>query len=111
MTFEEAIVTADGKFQVWDIDVKDGRCALMIFTLTNAGAKQLAGRYVPEAERDSVMADLKARGFQVGATDYNCNFVWFEKTDGVEVYDLKRKVFDATGDRADTRRWRRRCAR
>ncbi|CAN5269287.1 hypothetical protein BH09MYX1_BH09MYX1_58150 [soil metagenome] len=46
------------------------------------------------------MADLRARGLAVGETDSSCDFVWATTADGIDVYDSKRKVFEAAGDRA-----------
>lgn len=98
MTFEESIAAPGRKFQVSGTQVKDGKRALMIFSLASDGAKQLAARQVPEGEHDAVVTDLKARGLAVAETDFHCDFVWARNPDGIEVYDSKRKVLDAVGD-------------
>ncbi len=73
---------------------------VQIYGLAEDGAKKLASRQVPEGEHDALVADLKARGLTAAETDYYCDFVWVINADGIEVYDRKRKVFDAVGDRA-----------
>jgi hypothetical protein len=100
MTFEEAVVAPGRKFHISGTQVKDGKRVLMIFSLGSDGAKQLAARQVPEGEHDALVADLKARGLAVAETDFHCDFVWARNGDGIEVYDSKRKVLDASGDSA-----------
>jgi hypothetical protein len=100
MTFEEALAAPGRKVQVSGTQVKDGKRVMMIYSLGSDGARQLAYRWVAEGEHDAQVEDLKARGFPVAEFDFHCDFVWIRKTDGVEVYDSKRKVFDAAGDRA-----------
>lgn len=80
--------------------MRDGKRVVMIFCLAEDGAKQLAARQVPEVEHDALVADLKVRGLEVAETDFHCDFVWARNADGIEVYDSKRKVLDAVGDRA-----------
>ena len=100
MTFEEAVATPGRKLQVSGTQVKDGLRWVMIFRLGDDGAKQLASRKVPEGEHVAFVADLKARGLEIGETEFSCDFVWASNADGVEVYDSKRNVFVAAGDRA-----------
>ncbi|MCC7000107.1 MAG: ankyrin repeat domain-containing protein [Deltaproteobacteria bacterium] len=97
---EAAAVPAAGKVQIPGSEVKDGKRLLMIYSLGSDGAKQLAYRNLPEAEHDALVATLKARGFPVAETDFFCDFVWVCRADGVDVYDRKGKVFDATGEQA-----------
>ena len=100
MTLEEALAVPGRKVLVSGTQVKEGKRALMIFSLSTDGAKEIAARRVPEGEHDALMADLRARGLAVGETDSSCDFVWAITADGIEVYDSKRKVFEAAGDRA-----------
>jgi len=98
MTFEEAITTPGHKFQAWGDEVKDGKRVAMIYRLGEGGAEQLAWRQVPEDERGAVMTDLDARGIAVAGYDFYSGFVWVTTDAGLEVYDRKRKVLEATGD-------------
>jgi hypothetical protein len=100
MTFEEAVAAPGRKVYVAGTQVKDGKRALMIFSLADDGAKQLAARQVPDTELEALTTDLKARGLAVADSDFNCDFVWACNAGGIEVYDSKRKVLDAKGDRA-----------
>jgi len=100
MTFEEAVAAPGSKFQVSGAEVKDGKRVLMIYSLGDSGAKQLAWRQVPEDQHNAVVADLSTRGIAVAETDFFCDFVWVRNGDGIEVYDSKSNVLDAVGDRA-----------
>lgn len=99
MTFEEAVAAPGRKLQVWGTKEKDGKRALMIFRLTDGGAEQLLTLMVPVKDIEAMVEDLKARGLVVGETHFHCDFVWIGDADGIEVYDDKRKVLDARGDR------------
>ncbi len=100
MTFEEAIAAPGRKFQAWGEQVKDGKRAVMIYSLGGTGAKQLAWKHIPEVEREALVADLCARGIAVAGYDFYCMFVWVTTANGVQVYDDKKLMFDAAGDHA-----------
>src|SRR5687767_1778816 len=100
MTFEEAIAAPGRKFQVSGDEVKDGERAMMIYTLGEDGAKQLAWRHVPEDEHSTIVADMSARGIAIAEFDFYSDFVWVKTGDGIEVYDSKRKVVEVGGERA-----------
>lgn len=99
MTLEEAIAAPGRKLQVWGTREKDGKRPLMIFRLSDGGAEQITTIMVPVKDIDAMGEDLRTRGLAVGETDFHCDFVWIGDADGFEVYDSKRKVLDAKGDR------------
>ncbi len=100
MTFDEAIAAPGRKFQSWGAGVKDGKRAAMIYSLGGTGAKQLAWKHIPEEERAALEADLTARGIAMVGYDFFCMFIWVTTPNGVQVYDDKKLMFDAAGDRA-----------
>lgn len=100
MTFEEAIESPGEKFQAWGRQVRDGKRTAMIYTVGGTGAEQLAYKHIPEEETAALKADLLARGIAMAGYDFFCMFLWITTAKGVKVYDDKRLVFDATGDRA-----------
>jgi len=99
MTFEEAIAAPGRKFQAWG-EERDGERTAMIYSLDPDGAKQLARKLISEEECAALEADLIARGIAMAGYDFFCMFVWITTPDGFEVYDDKRRVFAAVGDRA-----------
>ena len=100
MTFDEAIAAPGRKVQLWPDEVRDGNRIVMIYSLGDDGAKRLAVRDLPDAERGAVAADLSSRGIAVAEYDFYCLFVWVTKGDGIEVFDDEGRVFEAVGDRA-----------
>lgn len=101
ITFNETVAVPDGKVQIPGSEVKDGTRVLLIYSLANDGAKQVAWRRVRDSDHDALVAGLTARGFAIAETDdYPCDFVWTGEAGGIAVYDSKRKVFEAAGDRA-----------
>ena len=100
MTLEEAIAAPGRKVQVSGKELRpDGR-ALLVYSVGDDGAKQLARTRLPEAEHEAKVAELKALGLRIAETDFKSGVFWVRTDDGVEVYDDKRKLFDAAGDRA-----------
>ena len=102
MTLEEALTVPGRKVQVPVAEVKNGTRALLIYSVGNEGAQQIASTRVPEGEIEALVADLKGRGIEVAETDpdSDATFVWIRKPDGIEVYDSNFKVFEAVGKRA-----------
>lgn len=100
MTFEEALAAPGRKVQVAGAVVKEGKRVLMIYRLGSDGAKQLAAHQLPEGEHAARMAEFTTRGLETAETDWHCDFIWLIDGNGVEVYDSKRTVFVAAGDRA-----------
>lgn len=96
----EAVSAPGRKVQVWSDEVKDGKRLLMIYRLGDHGAQQLAWRNVLDVDRGALAAHLGGRGIAIGGYDFFCDFVWVKSAAGVEVFDSKRKVLDATGERA-----------
>ncbi len=100
--FEDIKALPGDKFQISGERVRDGRRVVMIYSLGDTGARQLIGRWVPEAEHAQLVADLKTRGFPAAETDFDSdsNFVWVRNADGLEVFDDTGRVFAAAGERA-----------
>ncbi len=100
--FDDVRTLPGKKVQISGDQVKDARRVVMIYSLGDTGARQLVGRWVPEAEHEKLVAELAARGFPVAETDFDsdADFVWLRTADGLDVFDKTRKVFELTGDRA-----------
>lgn len=99
MTFEEALAE-QGRKVVASGELEDGKRRLAIYSLASGGAKEIAAALLPEANHDALLADFTARGCEVAETEFLTKIVWIRKADGVEVYDKRRRLFDAAGDRA-----------
>ena len=100
MTLEEAVAEPGGKVQISGKELRpDGR-ALLIYSVGDEGAKQLARTRLPEAEHAAKVAELKAQGLRVAETDFKSGIIWVRTDGGIEVYDDKRKLLDAAGDSA-----------
>lgn len=100
MTLEEAAAAPGRKVLVsGEQDTAGGR-GLAVYALGATGAKLLAATHLPVGEHAALLAELQARGLAVAESDEPCDFVWVRTAAGVEVYDDKRLVLDATGDRA-----------
>jgi hypothetical protein len=99
MTFEEALAVPGRKAQASG-EVEDGKRRLMIYSLASGAAKQLTAALLPEAEHDALVADFRARGCEVAETEFLTRVLWIRNTDGIEVFDKRRKLFEAAGDRA-----------
>lgn len=99
MTFEEALVHPGSKVQAWDLNLENGLRTVLVFEVGPHGARQLAFRDVPDAERPKLTAELRLRGLAPAETDFSCDFVWVPLADGLIVYDGKRQVLEARGDR------------
>lgn len=100
MTLEEAVALPGPKVQVLGKEPRNGEDALLIYTLGNDGAKQVAGSYVPSADRPAIVAGFEARGVPIAESDFHTNLVWLRQADGIVVYDDTSKLLDAAGDRA-----------
>ena len=100
MTFEEALAAPGKKVQVPDPEVKDGKRALLVYGVSDHGAKQLAQTSLSDPELEATIADLEARGLPLAETDFVSEMVWVRTADGIEVYDQRRKLFEAAGERA-----------
>ena len=100
MTFEEALTAPGKKVQIADPEVKGGKRALLVYGVSDRGAKQLAETSLSEAELDATVADLNARGLPVAETDFVSEMVWMRTGDGIEVYDQRRKLFEGAGEQA-----------
>ncbi|MBA3460764.1 MAG: hypothetical protein H0T46_12425 [Deltaproteobacteria bacterium] len=100
MTLEEALAAPGRKVQISGKELRpDGR-ALLIYSVGDDGAKQLARTRLPEAEHEAKVAELKAQGVGIAETDFKSGVFWVRTDDGVEVYDDKRKLFEAAGEQA-----------
>ena len=77
-----------------------GKRGVTIYSLAGGGAKELLPMQVPAAEHDALVAMLTARGCDQAETEFLTRIVWVRKPDGVEVFDARRKQFDADGERA-----------
>jgi len=100
MTLEEAVALPGPKVLVLGKEPRNGADALLIYTLADDGAKQVAGGYVPSAERPALVASYEARGVPMAESDFHTNLVWLRQADGIVVYDDTSKLLDAAGDRA-----------
>lgn len=99
MTLEEALAAPGRKVHASG-DVTDGMRRLTIYSLATGGATHLLETRVPVAEHDAVVAKLKSGGCEPAETEFLTKIVWVPKTDGVEVYDRRKRQLDVTGDRA-----------
>lgn len=100
MTLEEALAAPGRKVQISGKELRaDGR-ALLIYSVGDDGAKQLARIRLPEAEHEAKVAELTAQGVSIAETDFKSGVFWVRTDDGVEVYDDKRKLVDAAGEQA-----------
>jgi hypothetical protein len=99
MTFEEALAEPGRKVQASGED-NDGQRVVTIYSLSSGGANELAATTVSAAEHDALVATLTARGCERAETEFLTRIVWIINADGVEVYDKRRKQFEAAGDRA-----------
>lgn len=97
-TFERAVGDPQPKIAAWDLNVRDGRRALSIFSLAAGGAKQVAWREVAEGAEAPLTEELRARGLDVGGYDYFGPFVWHVAPDRVRVWDKDALVLTAEGD-------------
>jgi hypothetical protein len=102
MTLEQALAVTCRKVQISPPGPKDGARELRVYRLDDHGATLLAQTWLPEPEHDAMVAALRSRGLPVAETDLESEMVWHRTTDGIEVYDRQRKLFDAAGDRATT---------
>lgn len=100
MTFEEALAVPGTKVVASGSEA-EGMRALMIYSLSDSGAKELAADMLPVAEHDALRADFTARGCGLAETDIYTDIVWVPKQGGgIAVYDKERKLFDAEGESA-----------
>jgi len=100
MTLEEALAAPGEKVQISGKELRpDGR-ALLIYSVGDEGARQLARTRLPEAEHAAKVAELKAQGLRIAETDFKSGVIWVRTDGGIEVYDDKKKLLDAAGDRA-----------
>jgi hypothetical protein len=97
---EEAVARPGRKVQVLGKEARNGEVAILIYTIADDGAKLVAGRYVPSAERPALVASFEARGVPVAESDFHTNLLWLRHADGIVVYDDTSKLLDAAGDRA-----------
>lgn len=99
MTLEEALAQPGRKVQT-SAEENNGKRVVTILSLASGGAKELLPMLVPVAEHDALVAKLKAHGCEQAESEFLTQVVWVAKPDGVEVYDNKRTLFIAAGDRA-----------
>ena len=100
MTLEEALAAPGKKVQISGKEVRpDGR-ALLIYSVGDEGARQLARTRLPEAEHAAKVEDLKTQGVRIADTDFKSGVIWVPTDEGIEVYDDKRKLVDAAGEHA-----------
>ncbi len=102
MTFDEALAAPGRKVQVLDLEVTDGKRALLVYSVDPHGAKALAQTSLPEAEVAAMVTELKARGIAVAESDFVSEMIWVRTPDGLEVYDMRRKLLEVAGERATT---------
>lgn len=100
MTFEEALAAPGKKVQIPATEVEDGKRALLLYRVDDHGAKLLAQTSLSEPDLLAMGADLKARGVALAETDFVSEMVWARTEDGIVVYDARRKLFEAAGERA-----------
>lgn len=99
MTLEEALAEPGRKLQTSGEET-DGKRVVTILSLASGGATELLPMMVSAAEHDALVAKLKARGCEQAETEFLTRVVWVPKAEGVEVYDWRRRLLDAAGDRA-----------
>lgn len=98
MTVEEALAEPGRKAQASG-EENEGKRVVTIYSLAT-GAVRLATMTVSTAEHDALVARLKSQGCELAETEFLTKIVWVPKADGVEVFDKRRKLLDAAGDRA-----------